>query len=203
MDWKLIDVKQETNHKFLNFFTLVYDVTTKTDHHTYEYYMVSRRNKEELLVKTQLKGFLDGVIFPLYHIDSQTKEVSILLTKQFRPAVGAYMTAMIAGLKDPNDKDLFDTCKREAKEECGAIVTDLEIIVPPSPAAVCLSDELNAIVIGRIESFVDKNLEEYEDIHTSLYPLTQVQEMMKDPHYIFPVMTRLILLYLINRFSNT
>ncbi len=202
MNWKLVDVIQETFHPFLNYFDLVYEVEKEGTVSIYHYYMVSRKTREEILNRIHRYSKIDGVILPLYYQDPDTKEISLLLTRQFRPAIGDYMTAMIAGLKDEKDNDLFDTCQREALEECGALVTDMEILIPPSPSAVCLSDEINAVVLGRIVSFQQKQLEEFEDIRTSLYPLSKVKDMLKDPQYVFPLITRLILLSLLLRFES-
>lgn len=201
MDWKLIDVRQETFHRFLNFFTLIYEVSKDGKTSTYEYYIASRKTREAIL-SARKKDSVEGVILPLYYVDPDTEEISLLLTRQFRPAVSDYMTAMIAGMTDGKDKDLYDTCRREAQEECGANVTDLEILVPPSPSAVCISDEINAVVLGRIADFGSASPEEFEDIKTSLYSLEDVKRMLEDKHYTFPLITRLILLYLLKRFER-
>ena len=202
MNWKLIDIKQETNHPFLNFFTLTYEVEEDDGKHTqYDYYMVSRRSRDQLLVKTSAFQKPDGVVMPLYYINENTKEVSFLLTKQYRPAVGAYMTSFTAGLLDKED-EIFSACKREAREESGAIITDLEILSPSAPTSVGLSDEINAVVLGRIIRFEKSDLEEFEDIRTDLFSIDEIKKMLNDKNYMFPVNIRILLLYLMNRFEN-
>ncbi len=66
MKWTLKEVIQETNHPFLNYFTLVYDVEKPDGHHTYSYYMASRRSKDELICQTKDISRPDGVVIPLY-----------------------------------------------------------------------------------------------------------------------------------------
>ncbi|MBP5091929.1 MAG: NUDIX domain-containing protein [Bacilli bacterium] len=201
MKWKLLDIKQETNHPFLNFYTLTYEVEKEDGSHTYEYFMASRHDIDHLLPKTNNFTRPDGVLIPLYYIDPKTNEVSIVLTTQFRPAIGAYLTSMPAGLMDPDDKDVFETARREAEEEAGCLIDDLELLVSPSTTSSGLSDEINSIVMARIVGHKGANLEEFEDISANLVPLTKVKEMLKDTeHYHFPFSIHLIILYLLERF---
>ena len=201
MKWKLIDIKQETEHKFLNFYTLTYEVTKEDGSYHYQYFRASRHDIDHLLPKTGNFKRPDGVLIPLYYIDPKTQEVSVVLTTQFRPAIGVYLTSMPAGLMDPEDEDVFVTAKREAEEESGCLIDDLELLVSPSTTSSGLSDEINSIVIARIVGKSKNNLEEFEDITASLVPLRKVKEMMKDEeHYHFPFSIQLILLYLFERF---
>ena len=52
MDWKLKFVEQETDHRFLNFYTFHYEV----DGNPYSYFVASRNKKEDLLVQTKDYG---------------------------------------------------------------------------------------------------------------------------------------------------
>lgn len=199
MKWTLKDIRQETNHKFLNFFTLLYEVEDEKGKRNYEYFMASRRNKENLYALSKSTR-PDGVLIPCYYIDKDNK-ISIILTKQFRPAVNSYVTSIPAGLLD-EDEDIFLAATREAKEEAGVDITDLELLCPPSFSSTGLADESNAIVLGRITSFSDNHLEEFEDISFKLVKLKDVEEMLDDPNYSVPTNIRLIIKYLLLRFKN-
>lgn len=200
MKWTLKDIKQETNHKFLNFFTLIYEVEDEKGKRNYEYFMASRRAKEDLFAIS--KSFRpDGVLIPCYYIDS-SNEVSIILTRQFRPAVNTYVTSIPAGLLDINE-DIFSAAIREAKEEVGVDITDLELLCPPSFSSTGLADESNAVVLGRITSFKDSHLEEFEDISHQLVKLKDVEKMLNNNTYIIPTNIRLIIKYLLLRFKNS
>jgi 8-oxo-dGTP pyrophosphatase MutT (NUDIX family) len=108
---------------------------------------------------------------------------------------------MPAGLMDPEDKDVFETARREAQEEAGCLIDDLELLVSPSTTSSGLSDEINSVVIARIVGHKDKHLEDFEDISSNLVPLKKVKEMLKDTeHYHFPFSIQLIILYLLERF---
>ena len=203
MEWKLKDIIQETNHPYLNFFTLVYEVSKDGKKSEYRYFLASRHSKETLLAKCHDFSKPDGVLIPLYYINPEDKQIYFLLTRQFRPAVGSYVTSLPAGLADKDDKDSFEVAKREALEEAGAIISDLELISSPSPTSSGLSDEIDSIVLARIERFETSSLEEFEDIKTNLYPLEEVKKMLNDrEHCLFPLTIRLILLYLIERFQK-
>jgi len=201
MKWKVKNVKQETSHKFLNFVTLTYDVT-KNDgtHYDYNYFLATRHQDGKILPLTQDYARPDGVTIPLYYRDEEGK-ISVLLTSQFRPAIGRRVTSVPAGLMDPEDEDILEVARREALEEAGAVITDLEILAPTGSTSSGLSDETNALVLGRIVSFKEKSLEEFEDIETRLYSLDEVKSMLKDDKYFFALTVRLVLLYLIERFK--
>ena len=203
MKWTLKDIKKETEHPFLNFYTLTYDVEKEDGHHDYRYFMASRHDVERLLVKTQDFVRPDGVLIPLYCEDPKTKEISIVLTTQFRPACGAYMTSVPAGLMDPDDTDVFLTAKREAEEEAGFQIDDLELLVTPSTTSSGLSDETDAVVLARIVGSNSVSLEEFEDISSKLVPLKKVKEMLQHPEqFHFPLSVQLIILYLLERFKD-
>lgn len=199
MKWTLKDIIQETSHPFCNFYTLVYEVGEGDSKKEYSYYLISRRSRDELLAKTKKYSRPDGVTIPLYHVEEDGK-VSLLISKQFRPALGTYLYAFPAGLMDPKDKDPFDTARREALEEAGVEIDDLELIAPSSTTSSGFSDETNAVVLGRITSFKRQNLEEFEDISVKLIPLEELDEMLKGD-YFFAMTARLLILYLKERFS--
>lgn len=202
MDWKLKGIKKETNHKFLNFYTVTYTITKDNKEHEYPYFMASRKDTDKLLCKTKDYSRADGVLIPCYYIDPTTKEVSLLITKQFRPPMGRYVNSFPAGLMDPSDKDEFETARREAKEEAGVIISDLELLAPASPTSSGLSDEINAVVLGRIEKFETTSLEEYEDIQTKLIPILEVEKLLNNPSYFFPLQIRMVIKYLLERYKR-
>jgi len=203
MKWTLKKVIKETNHPFLNYYTLKYDVEKEDGkHYDYDYYMVSRRDLEHLLPKTHAYRRPDAVMFPLYKVDENNK-IQILFTRQFRPAMGTYLMSFPAGLMDPEDKTIEDTMRREAKEEAGAIIDDIEILSYPAPTSSGFSDEINALGMARIVSLGNQHLEEFEDISRRLIPLGEVPEMMKHPEtYYFPCNVTLFLLYFLERYKG-
>ena len=199
MNWKLIDVIQETNHPYLNFYTLVYEVSDNGEKKEYKYFLASRKKKDELYALTKNER-PDGVIIPCYYVD-KVGEISLLITSQFRPALNRIVTSIPAGLLDDGD-DVFSCAKREALEEGGVLIDNLELLVPTSPTSSGLSDEVNAVVLGQIVGFKENHLEEFEDISIKLIKLKEVEKMLDDPSYFFAMNVRLIIKYLLLRFKE-
>ncbi len=195
--WKLLSATKETNHPFLNFYVLHYEVDKDGKVLPYDYYLSSRHNEKSLLPLTH--DFLrpDGVRILLYYFNKKENEFYLLLEKQFRPAVGSYLYSVPAGLVDKEDESVFSAAKRESREETGAVVDHLSLLIPPSPSSTGLSDETIALVKGEIVSFGKSNKEPFEDIGYSLIPRTKVKERLKkDNEYLFSFNGRLSLMYL-------
>lgn len=199
MKWTLKEVKQETNHPFLNFFTLTYDVEKADGHHTYSYYMASRRTKDQLVCVTHTLNKPDGVLIPLYLKDPRTNKLSLIITHQFRPPLNNYVHSFPAGLIDGNE-DLTIAAAREAKEEVGADITDMEILAPASPTSSGMSDEMNAVVLARVIGFENKDLEEFEDIGYDIVPLEDMEEYLKN--HFFALQIRMIVKFILERFKG-
>ena len=203
MEWKFIRFDQETRHPFLNFYTIHYDVTTQQgDNKPYSYFLCSRHEGEQLRALTHDYRRPDGVLIALYEINPETKEVSVVLTRQFRPAIGAYVTSFPAGLLDPNDKDDFEAAKREAEEEAGFIIDDLERLSPSAPTSTGLSDEMCSFVMARIVGRTKRHLEDFEDISSKLVSLDELKKMLNDEKHLFPLNIRLACLILLARFDK-
>ncbi len=204
MKWTLKNIIQETNHPFLNYFTLIYDVEMEDNtHKECSYYMVSRRDKEHLIPITHNYQKIDGVVMPLYYIDPQTKKISILITRQFRPSIDRYVNSFTAGLIDEGE-DIKQAIRREAKEEAGVEITDIEILASPGTTSVGISDEINSVALARIVSFGDNSLEEFEDISTKLVALSDIKKVIDNnsDEFYFPVNIKILLLYLLERFKG-
>jgi len=200
MKWELIDIKQETNHPFLNYYTLTYKVTENNDEiKTYNYYLASRRKIDNLVAKTNDYSKSDGVIIPCYFIDPKTNLLSIIVTKQFRPALNTYVYSFPAGLVD-NNEDLIETVKREAKEEVGAILDETEVLATCSPTSSGLSDELNSIVLGHVKILEYNHLEEFEDINYQIVPLKNAEEFFES--HFSALQIKIIVKYLLLRFKG-
>lgn len=201
MKWSLTSLEKETNHPFLNFYTLHYKVDKNGESKEHRYFLASRKDSDSLRPVSKEYTNPDGAVIALYRINAN-KEVEILLTKQFRPAIGNYVFSLPAGLLDPNE-DLLEAAKREAKEEVGAVdIHDVEILTPLSPTSSGMSDEANAFIMAKVENQGTSELEEFEDISSCFVPIKKCLELFKDPRYIFPLHARIWILYMSERFKN-
>lgn len=200
MEWKLINVLQETNHPFLNYFTLTYQVTQNDKSvKNYSYFIASRRKKDDLVCVKKDYTRTDGVLIPLYFINPKSGLLSTIVTKQFRPALNNYVYSIPAGLVDGNE-DLLVAAKREALEEVGANISSLEILAKSSPTSSGLSDELNSIVLAKVDSFSNNNLEEFEDINYKIVAFKDLEDFLKDKFTALQI--QIIFKYLLLRFKG-
>jgi ADP-ribose pyrophosphatase len=198
MKWKLIDVKQETDHPFLNFFTITYDVEKDDGHHKYSYFMASRKNKDKLVCQTKNLNSPDGVLIPLYCHNKEGK-LCLLITSQFRPPLNTYVHSFPAGLIDEGE-DILKAAKREAREEVGADIIHEEILAPASPTSSGMSDEMNGVVLAEIVGFENREEEEFEDIDYELIPFEKLEEYTQN--HFFALQIRMIIKYILEKFKG-
>lgn len=200
MKWNFESVIKETEHPFLNFYTVNYKVLKQEGVKDHHYFLASRKDTNDLRAVSHDYRNPDGVIIGLYRLVNGKLE--ILLTKQFRPPVGDYVFSISAGLIDPGE-DLFEAAKREAKEEVGVDeLHDIEILTPFSPTSSGMSDEANAFIMARVDKQEGNDLEEFEDISSCFVPIDKILEMFKNPKYIFPLHVRVWVMYMAERFKN-
>lgn len=192
MDWKLLDAIKETEHPYLNYYTLIYEVKTKDNtFKTYSYYIASRHDENHLLSKNN-EAKPDGVLILTYLEKNGTKYA--VLTKQFRPALNRYVYSIPAGLVDDNE-DVITAAKREVSEEVGGKVENIELLFNASPTSSGLSDELNAVCIAKVSELEKEHLEEFEDIQHLVLPFNEVEIFLKDK--FVALQARSLLLYLV------
>lgn len=197
MNWKLASIQKDTEHRFLNLYTLHYEVNGKP----YSYFVASRHeNMADLRANNKEYRRSDGVLIVAYREGKEEKE--ILLVKVFRPALNAKCLEFPAGLLDIEDSDELEAAKREAKEETGVTLSHLELLMPSSPTSSGLSDEEVAVVMGEVTSQGEKSLEEFEDIDGGFYPLSKVKELLEDKDALIAANVRLICLLLLERWGK-
>lgn len=203
MQWKFKSSIKETDHKFLNFYIVNYDVIKEDgEKKDFSYYVASRNlTQEELrVIKQDFQTRADAVLIGAYKI--LEGKLYLLLEHQFRPALNHDVVSFPAGLCDKEDKDIFDSASRELKEETGYFASDWELLVPPSPTSEGLSDECNSVVICKVLEQGKENKEEFEDISARLYSEEEVRKMLTDNEIVFSNSARLLVLYLLERFGH-
>ena len=199
MNWKLSSVEKETNHPFLNFYTLHYDVLKEGVLKEHRYFMASRKEENEVRPVSHDYKKPDAVVVGLYRF--REGKLEILLTKQFRPAIGNYVFSTPAGLLDLKES-LEEAALREAREEVGVSkIENVETLTPFSPTSSGLTDECNAFLMAEVKETSSTSLEEFEDINSKFIPIEKCLSLLQNPKYVIPLHVRIWLLYMAERFK--
>ena len=202
MRWKYLGASKETDHPFLNFYTLQYEVEEDDGVRKIYPYFLASRNKGILDIRPAKGEYLrpDAVLIAAYRRDGNG--LSFLLTKQFRPALNHEVYAFPAGLLDEEDEDAIEAARREAKEETGIELLHARLLVPPSPTSEGMSDECNSVVLAEIGEKGSVALEEFEDISSRLYTEEEVYRLLEDENVVFGNTARLMLLFLLQAYGK-
>lgn len=199
MNWRLSSLEKETNHPFLNFYVLHYDVLKEGVLKEHRYFLASRKEENDLRPVIHKYSNPDAVVIGLYRF--REGKLEILLTKQFRPAIGNYVFSVPAGLIEGKET-LNEAALREAKEEVGASkIENIEVLTPFSPTSSGLTDECNAFLMAEVKETSSTSLEEFEDINSKFVPIEECLALFKDPKYIIPLHVRIWLMYMAERFK--
>lgn len=168
---KFIEVKQETKKKFLNLFTLKFKDKNNI---IKEYYLASRRNKEDLSCVSKKHNFCDAVmIVPI------TKDSKLVMIKQYRPIIDDYIYEFPAGIIDSGES-IQEAAERELYEETGLKVIEYREILKPCYTSVGMTDESISIVEAIVDGIpTAENAEESEDIEIVLVDINQAKDIVE------------------------
>ena len=127
----------------------------------------------EISSKEQLGTKVSGVsIVALY-------EEKLLLLKEFRMGVNRYIYNLCAGMREKGET-IEETIHRELHEETGLYVKEIVDILPPSYAAVAITDVQTQIAIVKAAGHLsDEYLSDNEEIEARFYTKEEVKELLK------------------------
>lgn len=168
---KLIDIEQLTESKFLNSYKL--KLINKKGNPK-DYYIASRRKKNELSCVTKDHNRCDGVmIVPI------TRDGEVVVLRQYRPAINDYLYELPAGIIDKGET-IEEAAKRELFEETGLKAVECELYLKPSYTSVGLTDETTAVVKMTVEGDISTdNTENDEDIEVFKLKLNETKDFVK------------------------
>ena len=134
--------------------------------------------KYEIVSRRELNGIEDVGGKPSGVSIVATQEDRLLLLHEFRMGVNRYVYNLCAGMIEPNET--IEKCiARELYEETGLHVKTIKKILPPSFAAVAISDTTTYIAFVEVEGNLEDHTSENEQIEARFYSRDEVKELLE------------------------
>lgn len=175
-------ITKRVGTRFLNF----YDMEVKhRDGKVSPYYMVSRNGDTDSLKAVTHHNKPDGVI--LYGVYGENKD-RVVLIRQYRYPIGAYVYEFPAGLVEPGE-DLLQSGIREMLEETGLTFTPVEAGEYSKPffMTVGMTDESCGAVFGYCSGEpTSQGQESSEDIQVILADRNECRRILKEENVALP-----------------
>ncbi|MCH5344262.1 MAG: NUDIX hydrolase [Acetatifactor sp.] len=139
---------------------------------------VGREKKYEIVSRRELKGIEDVGGAPSGVSIVATCEGRLLLLHEFRMGVNKTIYNLCAGMLE--EGEAIETCiARELYEETGLKVREIKKILPPSFAAVAISDTTTYIAFVEAEGEFADNTSDNEEISAKFYTRAEVAELLE------------------------
>ena len=170
---RISGIKKLTENRFLNLYEL--DATFR-DGSRAPYYVASRRNSVDSLKAMTHDNHPDGVV--LYGVHGE-KHDKLVLIRQFRYPVNAYVYEFPSGLVEPGE-DMLEAGIREMFEETGLQFTPVQT-APPFYTSIGMTDESCGTVFGYCSGEPSNaNQEGSEDIQVVLADCEECKRILKE-----------------------
>lgn len=167
---KFIKLEKVKDGKYLKNYEITY-LNKAGKEKTYE--MVSRK---ELADETDIGKRVSGVSIVAFHGDK------LLLLREFRMSVNKTIFNLCAGMIEEGES-IEECIRRELYEETGLSVTNFRAILPPSYAAVGISDMKTYIAIVDAEGEFSDHTSDNEMIQAGFYSREEVAELLKTEEF--------------------
>lgn len=106
----------------------------------------------------------------------------LLLLKEFRMAVGREIYNLCAGMLEAGET-IEECVKRELYEETGLSLKQIKKILPPSYAAVGISDTCTSLVFAEAEGKISFHGSHNEQITAALYTKEEVARLLESERF--------------------
>lgn len=164
---KLLHFEKVKDGKYLKNYELTY-LNKSGKEKTYE--IVSRR---ELHSEEDLGGIPSGVSIVAYQNDK------MLLLHEFRMGINQTIYNLCAGMMEKGES-IEECISRELYEETGLKVKQILSILPPSFAAVAISDTTTYIAFVEAEGCIEDHTSANEEITADFYTREQIKALIKN-----------------------
>lgn len=105
-------------------------------------------------------------------------EDKLLLLKEFRMGVNRYVYNLCAGMLEPGET-MEECIARELYEETGLKLTKLFKILPPSFAAVSISDTRTQIAFVQVSGKIEYHTSPNEELTAAFYTKEEVEKLLE------------------------
>ncbi len=163
---KLLDFKKVKDGKYLKNYELTYLNKAGKEK---KYEIVSRR---ELASADDLGGKPSGVSIVATCGDK------LLLLHEFRMGINQTIYNLCAGMIE-QDESVEDCISRELYEETGLTVKNIKKILPPSYAAVAISDTTTYIAFVEVNEAFEDHSSDNEQIEAGFYTRNEVKKLLE------------------------
>lgn len=137
-----------------------------------------REKKYEIVSRRELQGIEDLGGKPSGVSIVATCEGKLLLLHEFRMGVNKTVYNLCAGMLD-TDESIEDCIARELFEETGLHVKTIKKILPPSFAAVAISDTTTYIAFVEAEGSFEDHTSDNEQIDAGFYTKEEVSRLLE------------------------
>ena len=152
-----------------------YDVEYETNDGQKKIYEIISRNKNLQTLEDLNNPAADSVILIL----TDEKDQKILVSKEYRMAMGRWIYNFPAGLIDPGETPEV-AAGRELWEETGLHLDEVEDYIPGSYSAVGFSNEKNVVIVGKASGEFEKSTSSVEEISAAWYTKAEIRELLKN-----------------------
>ncbi len=111
-----------------------------------------------------------------------TCEGKLLLLHEFRMGVNKYIYNLCAGMIE-EDESIEECIERELYEETGLKLKKISTILPPSYAAVAISDVKTYIAFAEVEGEMSDHTSENEEIKAAFYSQDEVVKLLETEEF--------------------
>jgi ADP-ribose pyrophosphatase len=137
-----------------------------------------KEKKYEIVSRRELSGIEDVGGQPSGVSIVATCKNRLLLLHEFRMGVNRTVYNLCAGMINPNET-IEDCIARELYEETGLKIKEIKKILPPSFAAVAISDTTTYIAFVEVEGNFEDHTSENEQIDANFYDKDEVQKLLE------------------------